>query len=97
MEIVYKDALEYEFRQSSIQIEREKEYSVNYKGTRLPHNFCADFVVFGNIILEVKSVKYISEIHVAQAINYLKVSSNKAVLIINFFGGGSLTHQRVVV
>lgn len=60
---------------------REKAYRVNYKGTILPHYFYADFVVFGNI-------------HVAQAINYLKVSSNKVALIVNF-GEKSLTHQRV--
>lgn len=45
-EIVYKDALELEFRKAEILYEREKEYSVNYKGTILPHKFYADFVVF---------------------------------------------------
>ncbi len=56
-EIVYKDALEIEFKDAGIHYQREKEYSVNYKGIILPHKFYADFVVFGNIILEIKSVK----------------------------------------
>lgn len=56
LEIVYKDALEYEFKKADIPYEREKMYDVNYKGIILPHKFYADFVVYGNIILEVKSV-----------------------------------------
>lgn len=56
LEIAYKDALEYEFRKTNILYEREKEYEVQYKGIILPHKFYADFVVFGKIILEVKSV-----------------------------------------
>lgn len=56
-EIVYKDACQYEFNHNGILYEREKEYTVNYKGTILPHKFYADFVVFDKIILEVKSKK----------------------------------------
>ncbi len=52
LEIVYKDALEYEFRKANIPFEREKEYKVIYKDITLPHKFYADFVVYGKIILE---------------------------------------------
>ncbi|HHE65711.1 MAG TPA: GxxExxY protein, partial [Bacteroidetes bacterium] len=45
LEIVYKDALEFEFKKAGIPYEREKEYIVNYKEIRLPHKFYADFVV----------------------------------------------------
>ncbi len=44
-EIVYKDALEYEFGLSDIPFKREKEYVVNYKETVLAHKFYADFIV----------------------------------------------------
>ena len=96
LEIVYKDALEYEFIQNNIEFEREKEYKVNYKGILLNHQFYADFVVFGNIILEVKNTKSINESHIAQAINYLKVSGNKVALIVNF-GERSLTYKRLIL
>jgi len=76
LEIVYKDALELEFRKADIPYEREQKYEVNYKGTTLPHKFYADFVVFDSIILEVKAVSGIADEFVAQAINYLKVSGN---------------------
>ncbi len=73
LEIVYKDALEYEFRKANIPYEREKMYEVNYKGIILPHKFYADFVVNENIILEVKAVAGIADEFIAQAINYLVV------------------------
>jgi GxxExxY protein len=96
LEIVYKDALEYEFRKNNIPFERKKEYVVNYKDIILPHKFYADFVVFDKIILEVKGMSGIAEEHIAQGLNYLKVSSCKLGLIVNF-GELSLQYKRVVL
>ena len=96
LEIVYKDALEYEFRKANIPFQREKKYIVNYKGIILPHYFYADFVVFDKIILEIKAVSEISDIFIAQAINYLKVSENKLALIVNF-GELKLNSKRILL
>lgn len=96
LEIVYKDALEYEFKKANISYEREKVYEVNYKGIILPHRFYADFVVFENIILEVKGSDGIADEFVAQAINYLKVSQNQLALIVNF-GELKLNYKRIVL
>ena len=65
LEIVYGDALEYEFGMRRIPYEREKRYDVNYKDIVLKHHFYADFVVCDKIILEIKSVKYTHEAHIA--------------------------------
>lgn len=94
-EIVYKDALEMEFDDRDILFVREKEYPVHYKKRLLRHKFYADFIVFDKIILEIKCVKAITEEHVSQAINYLKVSGNKLALIVNF-ARGKLEYQRIV-
>jgi GxxExxY protein len=96
LEIVYKDALEYEFKKANIPYEREKQYEVNYKGIVLPHKFYADFVVMNKIILEVKAVQRIADEFVAQAINYLKVSDNRLALIVNF-GELKLKYKRIVL
>jgi GxxExxY protein len=96
MEIVYKDALEYEFRKAGIYYEREKQYEVNYKGVILPHKFYADFVINDKIILEIKAVSTISDEFIAQAINYLKVSANQLALIVNF-GELKLSYKRIVL
>ncbi len=94
-EIVYKDALEWEFKNAGIPHEREREYSVNYKGIVLPHKFYADFVVFDKIILEVKGVSGIADENIAQCLNYLKVSENRLALLINF-GEAKLHTKRIV-
>ena len=94
-EIVYKDALEYEFCDNNIIYQREKEYVVNYKKRVLPHKFYADITVFDKIIVEVKCVKSLTEEHISQAINYLKVSKNKLALLINF-GRGKLEYKRII-
>lgn len=95
-EIVYKDALEIEFRKAGIFYEREKEYEVVYKGIVLPHRFYADFVIDDKIVLEVKGKKEIADADIAQAINYLKVSENKLSLIVNF-GESKLNYKRIIL
>jgi GxxExxY protein len=95
LEIVYKDALEYEFRRSDIPFEREKEYTVNYKDIILRHNFFADFIVFDSVILEVKAKEGIANDDMARTINYLKCSGCKVGLILNF-GRSKLEIKRLV-
>ena len=96
LEIVYKDALEIEFRNNNIPFEREKEFFIEYKGVILPHKFYADFIVYDEIILEVKSTKEISNEHVAQTINYMKLAESQIGIIANF-QNKSLVHKRLVL
>ncbi|WP_264519612.1 GxxExxY protein [Flavobacterium sp. N1994] len=96
LEIVYKDALEIEFRNNNIPYAREKEFFIEYKGTILPHKFYADFIVYEEIILEVKSVKEINNEHIAQTINYMKLADSQLGIIANF-QNKSLTHKRLVI
>lgn len=94
-EIVYKDAIEYEFQQLNIPYQREKEYSVNYKNIILNHKFYADFVLFDSIILEVKSSENLHPKHYSQCLNYLKVSNNRLAILANF-NSISLEHKRII-
>ena len=94
-EIVYKDALEYEFKKQNIPFQREQEYVVNYKGIILPHKFYADFVVWDKIILEVKNVSQLRNDHLEQTLNYLSVSNLKLGIVVNF-RDSELEHKRVV-
>jgi len=95
LEIVYKDALQFELTKRGIFFEREKEYLVEYKNVILPHKFYADFVVFEKIILEIKAQKGVVDEHYAQVLNYLAVSKCNLGLIINF-GENSLVTKRVI-
>ena len=95
LEVVYKDALEIEFKANNIYFEREKEFSIEYKGVILPHKFYADFIVNEDIILEVKAVKEFSNEHTAQVLNYIKLSNSEIGLLVNF-QNKSLQHKRLV-
>ena len=83
-EIVYKDALEIEFKNNEIPYTREKEYIVDYKGHNLPHRFGVDFICYDKIVLEVKAQKKLIDEHYNQTINYLAVSKSPVGLVINF-------------
>lgn len=96
LEIVYKDAIEYELKKREISYEREKKYEVEYKGIILPHYFFADFIVFDKIILEVKAQKGIVDEHYNWVINYLGISKCPLGLIVNF-GDNSLITKRVIL
>lgn len=94
-EIVYKDALEYEFRQSGIPYQREKRFDIEYKGHILPHSYSADFIVYDLIVLEVKANSMIVNGFVKQTINYLKAANLQLGIIANF-GQPSFVSKRLV-
>ncbi|MCK6614153.1 MAG: GxxExxY protein [Ignavibacteriaceae bacterium] len=95
LEVVYKDALEYEFKSAGIPRTREKEYKIHYKDITLPHTFYADFVVMDKIILEVKSIASFAAVHTAQLLNYLAISNMKLGLLVNF-GPEKVEYKRIV-
>ena len=94
-EIVYKDALEYEFKSKGIPYIREKQYKIKYKAIILPHTYNADFIVYNSIILEVKATSLVATNFVKQTINYLKASGLQLGIIANF-GEKSFVSKRVV-
>lgn len=96
LEIIYKDAIEIELKENNIFFEREKEFIIEYKGKILPHKFYADFIVNGDIILEIKAVKELSNEHTAQILNYIKLAQSEIGLLVNF-QTKSLQHKRFVI
>jgi GxxExxY protein len=95
-EVVYKDAMEHEFRSRKIYYEREKKFKIKYKDIFLDRTYDADFVYDDKIILEVKAQQNVIQEHFKQTINYLAVSKLNLGLIINF-GEDSLKFKRVVL
>ena len=95
-EIVYKDALEYEFTLRKTPYEREKGFIIKYKDKRLPHSYDADFIVFNKIALEVKAIEQLVPGNVRQTLNYLAASKLKLGLLVNF-GEDSLKYKRIIL
>jgi GxxExxY protein len=92
---IYQDALEFEFQNQGIEHRRECLFKIEYKGKILKHRYKADFIVFNQIVLEVKATAQIVDSFVAQTINYLKASGLKLGIIANF-GERSLSYKRIV-
>jgi|SRR5690554_5594161 len=95
-EIVYKEALEYEFKRNNIPFEREKEFKIYYKDIVLSRCYYSDFVIFNKIILEAKAIECLTSSHLKQTLNYLAASNLRLGLLINF-GEDSLKYKRIVL
>lgn len=95
-EKVYQDALAVEFNKNKIPFQREVELHVVYDDIELPSTFIPDFICYDNIIVELKAVRELDDMHRSQAYNYAKVSGYQLALLVNF-GEPSLTYERLVV
>ena len=84
LEKVYQDALETEFKLQDIPYEREKSFSIMYKGTQLTEKYIADFVCYNKIVIELKAVEELNPVHKAQVIKYLAITGYKLGLLVNF-------------
>lgn len=96
LEAVYKEALEIEFTNHNIPFEREKEFIIEYKGHTLKKRFYADFVVYDEIILEVKATKLLIDENIAQTLNYMNITKSGLGILANF-SNKSLQHKRVIL
>jgi GxxExxY protein len=84
LESVYENCLLYELEEKGIYVERQVELPIEYKHINLEVGYKIDLLVENKVIIELKSVKEIQPIHVAQLMTYLKLSDKKLGLLINF-------------
>ena len=92
-EKVYQDAFEVELNNRGIPYQREGPLHATYNGIELSSLFIPDFICYDQIIIELKAVKEIDDMHRSQAINYAKVSKLPLAILINF-GESSLRFER---
>ena len=84
LESVYEECLGYRLIKSGFRIEKQKPIPLVFEEVKLECVFRCDLLVEGKIIVEVKSVEYLNDIHLAQVITYLKLTGVKLGLLINF-------------
>lgn len=96
LEAVYQEALELELAKRNIPYEREKELSISYNGVVLKQTYRADFVCYGNIIVELKAVAHLDDTHRSQVFNYLEATGYKLGLLLNFGNADGLEFERKV-
>ena len=96
LEAVYQEILELEFMKRGIPYEKEKELKIYYEGKELQQTYRADFVCYGNIIVELKAVANLDNSHRSQIYNYLKATGFKLGLLYNFGHYDGLEWERIV-
>jgi GxxExxY protein len=84
LENTYKECLFYRLRKSGLYVEKEKPMPLVFEEVNLDCGYRIDLLVENSIVIELKSVKKIEEIHLAQILTYMKLGKYKVGLIINF-------------
>ena len=96
LEAVYQECLEMEFLAQEIPFKPQAELFLSYKGRPLKQRYVPDFICFDKIILEIKAVSELADLHRAQIQNYLKATGHKLGLLVNFGHYPKLEHERIV-
>lgn len=97
LEPVYQEALEVELRTRNIPYKSQQNLSVLYKGQYLKKGYTADLVCYEQIIVELKAISRLSEVEIAQLLNYLRVTGMHVGLLFNFGSRPKLEWKRLVI
>jgi len=85
LESVYVAALKYELKKSNLRVRIEVPVPVHYENEKLDIGFRIDILVENKVIIEVKSVQNLLEVHHKQVLTYLKLTNLKLAILINFY------------
>ncbi|MCD0464044.1 GxxExxY protein [Flavobacterium sp. ENC] len=84
LESAYEECLYYELKKTGLEIEKQKPLPLIYEEVRLDIGYRLDIIIENKLILEIKAVDALNEIHFAQLLTYLKLTNCKLGLLINF-------------
>ncbi|MDA3890737.1 MAG: GxxExxY protein [Salinivirgaceae bacterium] len=84
LESAYQECLYYELNQAGLIVQKEKPMPIVYKEVKLDHGYRIDLLVEERIVIEIKTVGILNEVHTAQVLTYLKLGNYKLGLLLNF-------------
>ena len=84
LESAYRECLFYELQKSGLQVEKEKAMPLEYEEVRLDCGYRIDLLVENAVVVELKAVEALNDVHLAQILTYLKLGQYKLGLLINF-------------
>lgn len=84
LESAYKECLFYKLIQSGLKVEKEKPMPLIYENVKLDCGYRIDLLVENKIVIEIKSVEALNDVHTAQILTYMKLGDFKLGLLINF-------------
>jgi GxxExxY protein len=84
LESAYRECLEYELVNNGFYVVKEKPMPIVYKEIHLDHGYRMDLLVDNRIVLELKTVEFLTDVHFAQLLTYLRLGDYPLGLLINF-------------
>ena len=84
LESAYEECLYYELKKFGIIVQKQKPLPLIYEDVKLEIGYRVDLIIENKVILEIKSVDALNDIHLAQILTYLKLSDCKLGMLINF-------------
>ncbi len=84
LESAYEECLYYELRKTGLNVEKQKSLPLIYEEVKLDVGYRIDIIVENKLIIEIKSVEALNDVHFAQLLTYLKLTNCKLGLLINF-------------
>lgn len=84
LESSYEECLVYEINKTGLRVERQKALPLIYEEVKLDVGYRIDLLIEGKVIIELKAVEFLNDVHLAQILTYLKLSDCKLGLLINF-------------
>lgn len=84
LESAYEECLYYELCKSNLKVEKQKALPLVYEDVKLDIGYRIDLILESKLIIEIKSVEALNDLHLAQILTYLKLSDCKLGLLINF-------------
>lgn len=96
LEAVYQECLEFELGDRKIPFDSQRELQLKFKKRQLKTVYVPDFVCHEKVVVEIKDVSKLNDVHRAQIINYLKATGMRLGLLINFGNSDKLVYERFV-
>jgi GxxExxY protein len=84
LEKTYEECFAYELNRNALFVEKQKELPLIYEDVRLEVGYRIDLLIEKKVIIEIKSVEAINDVHIAQILTYLKLSGCRVGFLINF-------------
>jgi len=97
LESAYEECLYYELNKTSLRVEKQKPMPLIYEDVKLDCGYRIDLMVENKLVVEIKSVEALNDVHLAQVLTYLKLSNCKLGLLINFYVSKLVSGIRRVV
>ncbi|MGD2033872.1 MAG: GxxExxY protein [Bacteroidales bacterium] len=85
LESAYQECLQYDLLKKKLFVEKEKPMPIIYKEVKLDHGYRIDLLVEQKVVVEIKTVEALTDVHTAQVLTYLKLGNYKLGLLINFY------------